>query len=69
MLTAYKLFKFSLLEGTKQEFPVAEVMYFISHTLQFFINPLQANISSDTCVAFLYTELYFVSQNVQIILC
>ena len=37
MLNAYKFFKFSLLKGTKQEFPTAELMYFTTHT-PFFIN-------------------------------
>jgi len=68
MLTTYKFFKFSVLKGTKQEFPIAELMYFTSHT-PFFINQLQANISSETCVTSLYGQSYFVSQNVKFLLC
>ena len=55
MLTTCKFFKFSLLQGTKQEFPIAELMYFTSYT-PVFINRMQANISSETCVTSLYGQ-------------
>lgn len=38
-------------------------MYFTSH-IPFFINRLQVNTSSETCVTSLYEQLYLVSQNV-----